>query len=216
MLIYAAIGMFGLLFLLVMLFLGDIGGDHEISAHDLSVGHDDLGHGGPSMFSARIMASFLTAFGVGGVVARYYSLSYPASSIVGIVSGVVMSRAVYQFAKILYAQQASSLLPMAKLVGQSAEVSVAIPPDGVGQVTVTFGGERSDHIARSADGQAVPRGAEVTITGLRGDSVVVTPAVPGTPGPAAASRTPGETPGDAPAAQPPPGQTAHKTPGDER
>src|SRR5262249_42742143 len=76
MLIYAAIGIFGFLFLLVMLFLGEIGGgDHEISAHDLSLEHGDADHGGPSVFSARIMASFLTAFGVGGVVARYYDLS---------------------------------------------------------------------------------------------------------------------------------------------
>jgi membrane protein implicated in regulation of membrane protease activity len=183
MLIYAAIGGFGFLFLLVMLFLGEIGGgDHEISAHDVSLGHADADHSGPSVFSARIMASFLTAFGVGGVVARYYHLSHPASSGIGIVSGVVMAGVVYQFARILYSQQASSQIPMATLMGHSAEVCVAIPAGGVGQVTLTFGGERSDHIARSADGQAVPRGVEVVITGLRGDSVVVTPAAAPTPG----------------------------------
>jgi membrane protein implicated in regulation of membrane protease activity len=183
MLIYAAIGIFGFLFLLVMLFLGEIGGgDHEISAHDLSLGHGDIDHGGPSVFSARIMASFLTAFGVGGVVGRYYNFSHPASSALGIVSGVVMAGLVYQFARILYSQQASSQILMARLMGRSAEVCVAIPPGGVGQVTLTFGGERSDHLARSANGQAVPRGAEVVITGLRGDSVVVTPAAPQTPG----------------------------------
>lgn len=183
MLIYAAIGTFGFLFLLVMLFLGEIGGgDHEISAHDMSLGHADGDHGGPSVFSARIMASFLTAFGVGGVVARYYTLSHPASSAIGIVSGVIMAGFVYQFARILYSQQASSQIPMATLMGRSAEVCVAIPPGGVGQVTLIFGGERSDHIARSADGQAVPRGAEVVITGLRGDSVVVTPVAAQTPG----------------------------------
>jgi membrane protein implicated in regulation of membrane protease activity len=183
MLIYAAIGSFGFLFLLVMLFLGEIGGgDHEISAHDLSLGHADADHGGPSVFSARIMASFLTAFGVGGVVARYYHLSHPASSAVGVVAGVVMAGIVYQFARILYSQQASSQIPMARLVGRSAEVSVAIPQGGVGQVMLAFGGERSDHIARSADGEAVPRGAEVVVTGLRGDSVVVTPAASQKPG----------------------------------
>ena len=178
MLIYGAIAAFGFLFLLVMLFVGEIfGADHEIGAHDVSVGHGDADHGGgPSMFSARIMAAFLTAFGVGGVVARYYNLSHPAASGVGVVAGMVMSGLVFQFAKVLYSQQASSGVRMTDLVGQSAEVSVAIPDGGVGQIALAFAGERTEHIARSADGRALVRGAEVVITGLRGDSVVVAPA----------------------------------------
>src|SRR5436853_4838802 len=132
MLIYAGIAAFGFLFLLIMLFAGELfGGDHEVSAHD---GIDHAGEfGGPSVFSARIMASFLTAFGVGGVVARYYGLSHPAASGVGVVTGAVMSSLVFQFAKILYSQQASSEVQMAMLVGRSAEVSVGIPGGGVGQ-----------------------------------------------------------------------------------
>lgn len=178
MLIYAAIAAFGFLFLLIMLFVGDIfGADHDVGGHDVSVDHGGADHsGGPGIFSARIMASFLTAFGVGGVVARYYNLPHPAASGVGVVSGVVMSGLVYQFAKLLYSQQASSGVRMTELVGRSAEVSVTIPGGGIGQVAITFGGERSEHIARSADGRALLRGVEVVITGLRGDSVVVAPA----------------------------------------
>ena len=37
--IYAAIGAVGFVFLLVMLFLGDIGGDHDLGGHDIG-GHD--------------------------------------------------------------------------------------------------------------------------------------------------------------------------------
>ena len=111
MLIYAGIAAFGFLFLLIMLFAGELfGGDHEVSAHG---GIDHAGEfGGPSVFSARIMASFLTAFGVGGVVARYYELSHPAAAGCGVVTGVVMSSVVYQFARILYSQQASSEVQM--------------------------------------------------------------------------------------------------------
>lgn len=178
MLIYAAIGAFGLLFLLVMLFVGEIfGADHDIGGHDVSVEHGNVDHsGGPSVFSARIMSSFLTAFGVGGVVGRYYNLSHPAASGVGVASGIVLSGVVYQFAKLLYSQQASSEVRMSSLVGRSAEVTVAIGERGVGQIALTVGGERSEHIARTADGRAVPRGTEVVITALRGDSVVVEPA----------------------------------------
>jgi membrane protein implicated in regulation of membrane protease activity len=95
---------------------------------------------------------------------------------VGTLVGVVMSGTVYQFAKLLYSQQASSDLQMTGLVGTPAHVSVAIPAGGLGQVAVSAGGQSSEHIARSANGQAVARGAEVIVTGVRGDAVLVMPA----------------------------------------
>jgi membrane protein implicated in regulation of membrane protease activity len=175
MIVYGTIAAVGFLFLLVMLFVGEFfGGDHELGAHDLSVEHGGADHGGgPSIFSARIMAAFITAFGVGGVVARYYQLPHPASSGVGVVTGLVLSTIVYQFARFLFSQQASSDVRMSSLVGHSAEVSVAIPAGGLGQISITFAGARSEHVARSADGQPLTRGAEVVITGLRGDAVIV-------------------------------------------
>ncbi len=181
MLIYAAIGAMGFLFLIVMLFVGEIfGGDHDVGGHEVPTDAGD--HGGPSWLSARIMAAFLTAFGVGGVVARYYSLSHPAASGVGVVAGVVMAGIVYQFARLLYSQQASSEVRMSALVGRYAEVSVAIRKDGVGQISLTYGGERSEHIARSDDGRALSQGTSVVISGLRGDTVIVAPPVPTAPG----------------------------------
>ena len=91
----------------------------------------------------------------------------------GFVLGVVMASIVYQFARLLYSQQASSEVRMTGLVGQTAEVSVALPAGGVGQVVVFTRGERTEHIARAADGAALPRGTAVVITALGGDSVVV-------------------------------------------
>ena len=93
-----------------------------------------------------------------------------------------MAGIVYQFAKVLYSQQASSEIRMTSLVGCSAEVTVGIPEGGVGQVTLTVSGERSTHIARPSDGHSIPLGAEVVITGLRGDSVVVERVAPTAPG----------------------------------
>ncbi len=132
--------------------------------------------GGPSILSVRVMAAFLTAFGVGGVVARYYSLSHPAASGVGILAGVVMAGIVYQFARLLYSQQASSEVRMHGLIGATADVSVAIPEGGVGQVSLSSGGERTEHIARSADGRPLGRGTTVVITALGSQGVVVKPA----------------------------------------
>jgi membrane protein implicated in regulation of membrane protease activity len=103
-------------------------------------------------------------------------LSHPAASGVGVVAGALMAGIVYQFAKLLYSQQASSEIRMTQLIGRRAEVSIAIPAGGVGQVSLSVAGERSEHIARASAGGALPRGTEVVITSLRGDSVVVAPA----------------------------------------
>jgi membrane protein implicated in regulation of membrane protease activity len=89
------------------------------------------------------------------------------------VAGVVMSGAVYQFAKILYSQQASSEVQMTRLVGKTGEVTVGIPKGGMGQVTLEYGGERTTQIARSKEGGAIPPGTAVVVTALRGDSIIV-------------------------------------------
>jgi hypothetical protein len=55
MLIFAAIGTFGLLFLLILLFFG---GDHDLHIGDIGghdVGHDAGAEGGPSPFSNAVM-----------------------------------------------------------------------------------------------------------------------------------------------------------------
>jgi membrane-bound ClpP family serine protease len=173
--IYAGIAALGIVLLLSMLLVGELfGGDHELG-QDVVAGQDVDHGGGPSIFSTRIIAAFLTAFGVGGIVGRYYNLSHPLSSGIGVVFGLVMSTGVYQFAKVLYSQQASSELRMTGLVGTTAEVSVAIPQNGLGQVVVHNRGERTEHIARSAGGTAIARGLPVTITSIGGDSVTVMP-----------------------------------------
>jgi membrane protein implicated in regulation of membrane protease activity len=174
MLIYGAIAAFGFLVVLLMLVAGDLfGGDHEIG-HDGALSHVEGDASGPSMFSVRIMSSFVTAFGVGGIIGRFYGFSHPAASGIGVLSGLGTATVVYQFARILYSQQASSELHMNTLIGRTAEVSIAIVDDAVGQVTLTVSGQRTEHLARSSDRRAIPRGTEVTITALSGDSVIVT------------------------------------------
>jgi membrane protein implicated in regulation of membrane protease activity len=174
MLIFATIGAFGLLFLLIMLFFG---GDHDLHMGDMDGGHDVShaadGEGGPSIFSSRIIASFVAAFGFGGTIGRYLEFGYPVSSSFGIVSGVVLASIVFKFAEILYSQQASSEVRMTSLVGMTAEVAIAIPAGHLGQVSLSAAGERSMHIARSLDGKAIPQGTSVVIRELRGDYVVV-------------------------------------------
>jgi hypothetical protein len=174
MLIFATIGAFGLLFLLVMLFFG---GDHDLHIGEMDGDHDVAhaadGEGGPSIFSSRIIAAFTSAFGFGGTIGRYLGFGYPASSAFGIVCGIVLASVVFKFAELLWSQQASSEVKMTSVVGMTAEVAIAIPEGHLGQISLSAAGERSMHIARSLDGKAIPQGTSVVIRELRGDYVVV-------------------------------------------
>jgi len=176
MLFYAILGGIGLVFLVSMLLAGDLFGDHGDVATlaDLHADADGAG-GGPSFLSTRVMAAFMTAFGAGGMVARYFGLPHVAAAPIGVGSGFVLGGIVYQFAKLLHSQQASSEVQLHQLVGQSAHVTVGIPAGGVGQVTLTFAGQQTTQIARSVDGTAIQLGAAVVIAALRGDTLVVVP-----------------------------------------
>ena len=139
--------------------------------------HGDTG-GGPSIFSARIMAAFVTAFGVGGVVGRYYNLSHPG----GVGSGGGLRESSCPASSTSSRRCSIRSRPRATCGCRAWSAGPPRCPWPFRQAAsarcrVTFGGERSEHLARSADGKAMARGAaRWSITGLRGDSVVVAPA----------------------------------------
>ena len=179
MLIYAALGGVGLCLLFVMLIASSFG-DHDVPIHEASLDHGDLDvHGGPSPFGTRVIAAFLTFFGVGGIIGQHFGLGHVASSGIGIVLGLFGATAVHQFAKLLYSQQASSGVAMKDLVTRPAQVTIAIPENGVGEVALTVGLEETVQLARSLDGSAIPSGGEVVIQAVRGSQVIVSPRVRG-------------------------------------
>ena len=54
-----------------------------------------------------------------------------------------------------------------------AQVTIAIPENGVGEVSLTVGAEQTAQLARSTDGSAIPSGGEVVIIAIRGSQVLV-------------------------------------------
>jgi membrane protein implicated in regulation of membrane protease activity len=165
--VFLAIGAVGFVFLLVSLVFGEVF-DH----FDFGVDHD-VDHGAPGIFSTRVLAVFITAFGCFGAVSVNYGLSPAGASAVGTASGVVFGSLIYAFARFLYGQQATTQVSASDLVGQSARVVVRIPEGGVGQVRCRVGEELVDKIARTADGAAVPENAVVTVQEILGETVVV-------------------------------------------
>lgn len=59
------------------------------------------------------------------------------------------------------------MLVLQTLVGRAAHVTVAIPENGVGEISLRANGERTAQLARSVDGAPIPFGREVLIRAVR-------------------------------------------------
>jgi hypothetical protein len=176
--VFLGIGSIGFLFLLLSFAVGEISdlfGGLDVD-HDHDVAHDGDHGAGPSPFSTRVLAMFVTAFGAAGALATHYGLSPVPASGVGLVSGMVFGSVVYAFARLLHGQQASSQVKAAEFIGAPARVIVAIPAQGLGQVRCRIGEELVDRIARTADGSAAPANSMVRIDDVVGEIVIVSPA----------------------------------------
>ncbi|MEK6324364.1 MAG: hypothetical protein AABN33_22220 [Acidobacteriota bacterium] len=169
--VFLAIASIGFVFLVISLVFGEVFQHFEF-AQDL--GHD-LGHGGPGFFSVQGIAVFITAFGAVGAIGTYLGYGVFPSSGFGFISGIVLATLVYFFASFLYGQQASSTTTSAELVGRTAQVSVGIPDNGVGQVRCLVGETMVDKIARSRNGNAIAHNSLVKIEEIVGESVIVSP-----------------------------------------
>ena len=149
----------------------------EIFEHggDLFGGHDADFHAdtGISVMSSRVLSVFVTAFGGFGAIGIHLGYGIGVSTGMGLVGGVVFGGLIYLFASFLYSQQASTDIRISELAGKTAQVSVAIPKGGVGQVRCTLGQTVVDKIARSKDGEGIPANALVVIDAVVGDAILV-------------------------------------------
>jgi len=171
--IFLGIAAIGFLFLLISLVFGEIfehlGGGFD---HDGGLDHA-LDHGGPGIFSTRILAVFVTAFGGFGAIGTHYGMGPLPASGLGFGSGVVFASIIYAFARFLWGQQASTEVRTADLVGQTARVVVAIPAGGIGQVRCRLGEGLIDKLARAQADEAIPENAVVRIEEVLGETVIV-------------------------------------------
>lgn len=140
--------------------------DHDMD-HSVSDGH------GPSWLNLKIIASFLAAFGFGGVISRYYDQSFMMSSLIGIGSGFVLGFLVYQLLGFVYHQQASSHVTTAEIIGKKGYVTVRIAPDQPGEVMLSAKGSQYSYVARTLNGNEIKEGSAVEIVELLGETIIV-------------------------------------------
>lgn len=167
--LFAIIGGVGFVFLLISLVVGDL---FEAIGFDLDGGASGTDFG---LLDSRVLAVFLTAFGGFGVIAVQNGFGAVAASIAGLLGGVVFAAVVSVFGRFLIGQQASSTVTDEDLVGRTAQVTVAIKPGAIGQITAKIGDERVERIARAKDGAEIATGSIVKVDAVIGDAVIVVP-----------------------------------------
>jgi hypothetical protein len=168
--IFLGLGAVGFLVLVASFAFGELFGHADFAGHDADV-HGDL-HG-VSFFSSRVLSVFVTAFGGFGAIGIHLGYSTVVSTAIGLLGGMVFGAIIYFFASFLFSQQASSDVRVADLVGSTAQVSVAIPKDGLGQIRCRMGESVLEKIARSQDGAGIPANTIVKIEAVVGETVLV-------------------------------------------
>ncbi len=123
------------------------------------------------------IASFITAFGAIGIIATR-GMGLPAMTsiiwaVIGSILVAIVAHALFFF--IFIAPQASSAVKPNALIGITAEVTAPIPATSVGEIAYVAMGSRQTSQARSATGEAIPRGAAVIIESITGTVLNVRP-----------------------------------------
>lgn len=171
--VFLGIAAIGFLFLLASFVFGEAFGHAGADGHDGSP-HDVQGDAhGVSFFSTRILSVFITAFGGFGAIGVHLGYRIEISTIMGLFGGAVFGGLIYLFASFLYSQQASSDIRVSELVGRTAQVTVAIPKDGLGQIRCSLGESVVEKLARSEDGGAISVNTSVKIESVVGETVLV-------------------------------------------
>ena len=143
-------------------------------AHDIShdVDHPDVGL---SPLSPITIATFITTFGgVGLIINNLSRLSPVLGLLISTMSGLGLAGVMFVlYTRVLMEMQGSSEVQAGELVGRLAETTTPIPEGQVGEIALVARGARVRSPARSADGEAIPRGVAVEIVGEAGNVVIV-------------------------------------------
>lgn len=153
---------------------------HETHGHDCSNAHGTH-HGGhaenhpssPSIFNIRFLSACATGFGAGGLGAQVLGYSFWASTLIGAATAGVLVYALYRIARVLYRQQASSLVSRDDLFAASGVVTIGIPAGGAGEVEIAAKGTTRHFIARSMGGKPIPERTAVTVEDITPDHLLV-------------------------------------------
>ncbi len=180
--VYAAALLIGLIYAVFLIFfhgIGDALGDLDLDLH-ADMGDIDLidadGAAEATGVSMLAVASFISSFGAFGLIAAtLLGAGDVLSFVVALAGGIVIGIAAQIFFLYILSPTVSSEVRQTRLIGQVAEITTPIPPNGVGQIAFVAQGSRVTYSARATDEtRALERGTPVRIERIVGGMAYVT------------------------------------------
>jgi len=160
---FGIIGAIGLAVVVGSLVLGDL---LEGAFESLDI---DVGGG---MFSTPVIGSFLAAFGFGGVLVLTSSDAGPGiATLTGAASGLALSGVSLWITRSLMHMATDDAVRTDDVVGKPAVVVSAIPPGGLGEISLVHLGQRLKYSARADI--AIPYGSDVVVVAVLSSSSVM-------------------------------------------
>ena len=124
--------------------------DHDIG-HEHDVGHDGDGHDHAiSIFSTRIIATFVMGFGAAGAIARLYGHDHMMSSLFGMGAGVGLGYLMFLLMNFFVQQQGSSVTREDDLIGERGIVTVPIDENSPGEIGIQTSAGYRNFVARAS------------------------------------------------------------------
>lgn len=139
-------------------------------------GHMEVGTDLPvSPLSPTVIATFLTGFGGGGMLANnYFQLSLGKGITVALFTGLLLSGGTFGALTLLFrSTQGGSEFVLQDMVGKVVEVITPIPENGMGEVAFTAKGTRVNKAARAVDRKAIARNQPVSVVKVVGNVLYV-------------------------------------------
>lgn len=149
--VFLALGVLGIVLLLVALVLGDV----------LDGALEGLSGG---LFSTEALAGFLGALGFGGAIALDATGSTSLAAVIGLVLGVLLGFVAAKASRFLHGTGETDTVRTSDMVEKIGQVVDAIPEGGFGVVSISVGGHLTRLNARSSI--AVPAGTQVSVTSI--------------------------------------------------
>jgi membrane protein implicated in regulation of membrane protease activity len=148
---------------------GHVGAGHAPVAHG-TTGNGTAAHPGHAMpvspFNFITLTAFLAWFGgTGFLIARFSSIWFALGLLISIGAGLVGAAIVFLFlTRVLISHEENLDAADYEMVGVLGRTSIPIRKGGTGEIIYSQAGTRRTCGARSEDGNAIEKGAEIVVT----------------------------------------------------